>query len=340
MRKYIFISIVIFAILSSWVLIEDLNFFVPENWPQPVYDFKQNKLTKEKIELGRILFYDPILSKNNKISCASCHSSYGAFAHVDHALSHGIYDSIGTRNVPGLINLAWQPAFRWDGGIDNLDEFSIMPITHPKEMGEQMSSVVSKLNQSSFYKNLFFHSFQDSVITKEKLLKSLSQFLLTLVSYNSKYDSVMRKQASFTKQESNGYQIFKSYCNVCHQEPLFTNFSYQNNGLPIDSALNDYGRFLVTQNPKDSFLFKVPTLRNIEYSFPYMHDGRFKKLSEVIKHYTSGIVSTSTLSLSLQKKISLTTNEKIDLIAFLLTLSDRTFVFNPDFQFPKQLLTH
>ena len=215
-----------------------------------------------------------------------------------------------------------------------------MPLTHPKEMGEQMNSIVSKLNQSAFYKSLFFQSYQDSVISKEKLLKSLSQFLLTLVSYNAKYDSVMRKQASFTKQESNGYQIFKANCNVCHQEPLFTNFSFQNNGLPMDSTLNDYGRFLVTQNTVDSFLFKVPTLRNIEYTFPYMHDGRFKKLSEVIKHYNSGIISYSTLSSSLQKKISLTTNDKIDLIAFLMTLSDRTFVFNPDFQFPKQLLTN
>ena len=137
--------------------------------------FKQNKLTKEKIELGRILFYDPILSKNNKISCASCHSSFGAFAHVDHALSHGIYDSIGTRNVPGLINLAWQPAFRWDGGIENLDEFSVMPLTHPKEMGEQMNSIVSKLNQSSFYKNLFFHSFQDSWLRRVKAWEYASQ---------------------------------------------------------------------------------------------------------------------------------------------------------------------
>ena len=339
MRKYIFISIFIFVTLTSWILIEEVIFIVPENWPQPVYDFTKNKLTKEKIELGRILFYDPILSKNNKISCSSCHSSFGAFAHVDHALSHGIYDSIGTRNVPGLMNLAWQPSFRWDGGIEKLDEFSIMPITHPKEMGEQMNSVVSKLNQSSFYKSLFFKSYQDSVITKEKLLKSISQFLLTLVSYDSKYDSVMRKQASFNKQELNGYQIFKANCNVCHQEPLFTNFSYQNNGLPVDSSLNDYGRFMVTQNPTDSFLFKVPTLRNIEYTFPYMHDGRFKKLSEVIKHYTSGIISSPALSASLRKKISLITNDKIDLISFLLTLSDRTFVFNPDFQFPKQLLT-
>jgi cytochrome c peroxidase len=149
MRKYIFISVFIFVTLTSWVLIEEVYFIIPENWPQPVYDFKQNKLTKEKIELGRILFYDPILSKNNKISCASCHSSFGAFAHIDHALSHGIYDSIGTRNVPSLVNLAWQPAFRWDGGIESLDEFSIMPLTHPKEMGEQMNSILSKLNYSS-----------------------------------------------------------------------------------------------------------------------------------------------------------------------------------------------
>ena len=338
MKKNILISILILFTLTSLIIIEDVDFYVPENWPKPVYNFKNNKLTVQKIQLGRVLFYDPILSKNNTISCASCHSPFGAFAHVDHALSHGIYDSIGTRNVPGLMNMAWQTHFKWDGEVTNLDEFSVIPITHSREMGENINHVIKKLNESPLYKKLFYQAYGDSIVSKEKLLKSLSQFVLMMVSYNSKYDSVMRKQASFTKQEKNGYQLFKANCAVCHQEPLFTNYSFQNNGLPIDTSLNDYGRFTVTQNPSDSFLFKVPTLRNIEYTFPYMHDGRFKKLSEVIRHYTSGITNSSTLAEPLRKRIELSSNDKIDLISFLLTLSDRKFVFNPDLQFPKEIL--
>jgi cytochrome c peroxidase len=162
--------------------------------------------------------------------------------------------------------------------------------------------------------------------------------MLTLVSANSKYDKVMQEQETFTAQEKNGYIIFKNNCGTCHTEPLFTNTKFANNGLPIDTVLKDFGRMKITNNAADSLLFKVPTLRNIEYSFPYMHDGRFKKLSQVINHYTNDIQASATLSSALKRPITLSANDKVDLIAFLLTLSDKEFVFNPKHQYPKEIL--
>lgn len=312
-------------------------FTIPQNWPKPVYDFSKNPLTEEKIELGRALFYDPILSADNTISCANCHSQYSAFTHIDHALSHGIGDSIGTRNSPALMNLAWQNSFMWDGAINHLDMQALAPISHPNEMGEKIEHVPGKLQRSALYPSLFFKAFNDSVITGETTLKAIAQFMLTIVSANSKYDSVMSKQAAFTTQEQNGYQLFQKNCNSCHAEPLFTNGLFENNGLSLDTTLNDFGRMKITQNSDDSLKFKVPTLRNIEFSYPYMHDGRFKKLSDVLKHYTSGIHQSKTLAKQLQKPIILSSNERVDIIAFLLTLSDKEFLFNPAFSYPKNI---
>lgn len=336
----IVIATLIVFVSLAFTVFDKYVFEVPKGWPEPAYDFKTNPLTREKIELGRVLFYDPLLSKNNTISCASCHSPYNAFAHVDHELSHGIYDSIGKRNAPALMNLAWQRSFMWDGAVKNLNEQALTPITHPKEMGEDMDNLIRKLQASALYSDLFFTAYGDRNITKERVLKSLAQFLLSLVSANSKYDSVMRKQSQFTLQEKNGYRLFKSHCASCHKEPLFTDGSFKNNGLPVNSQIVDYGLMGVTHNKKDSFYFKVPTLRNIAFSFPYMHDGRFKKLSEVVNHYTGGIQHSQLLSRELEQAIELTSNEKVDLISFLLTLSDKEFVFNSDFQFPKILLNN
>jgi len=312
---------------------------IPDNWPQPNYNFEKNPLNKNKIELGRVLFYDPILSQNGTISCASCHSPFNAFAHVDHRLSHGIYDSIGTRNAPALMNLAWQKSFMWDGAINHIDMQALAPISNPIEMNENIENVVHKLQKSSLYPLLFLKAFGDSSITGEKVLKAIAQFQITLVSSNAKYDSVMRKQAVFTAQEQSGYELFKKNCNSCHTEPLFTNNEFANNGLPVDELLNDFGKWKISQQPADSLKFKVPTLRNIEFTFPYMHDGRFKKISEVLNHYTKNIVTSPTLAPELKNKIVLSSNDKVDLTAFLLTLSDRHFVFNPDYSYPKNIFS-
>ncbi len=316
--------------------LKDIAFETPANWPTPSYDFSRNPLSPSKIELGRELFYDPVLSKNNSISCASCHSQFTAFTHVDHSLSHGIDDRIGTRNSPALMNLAWHSSYMWDGSVNHLDMQALAPISHPDEMGEKIEAVVGKLQKSKPYRLLFFKAFGDSTATGERTLKALSQFMLTLVSSNSKYDSVMRKQAQFTLQEKNGYTLFQKNCGSCHKEPLFTNLQFENNGLDIDTTLNDFGRMNVTKDRADSLKFKVPTLRNIEFSYPYMHDGRFKKLSQVLKHYTSGIHHSTTLAKPLLNQIVLSSNDKVDLTAFLLTLTDKDFLFNPKYSFPKK----
>lgn len=317
--------------------IDEQNFTQPNQWPKPVYHFEKNRLTKEKILLGRVLFYDPILSNDSSISCNSCHSPFSAFTHVDHALSHGIHDSIGTRNSPALMNLAWQKSFMWDGAINNLDMQSLAPISHPAEMASNINDVIKKLNRSKLYKKLFLTAFEDSIATSQHTLKAIAQFMLTIISCNSKYDRVMHNEDKFSLQEENGYTIFKKNCASCHTEPLFTNGEFENNGIGIDPSLNDVGRRKITQKAEDELKFKVPTLRNIEFSYPYMHDGRFKKLLDVLNHYSSGIKPGKTLSNQLKQNIELTSNDKVDLMAFLLTLSDKKFLFDSKFAYPKEV---
>ncbi len=325
-------------IIGIWLLSMQKHqtaFSIPNQWPEPNYNFKDNPLDSLKILIGRHLFYDPILSADNSISCESCHSPYTAFAHTDHAVSHGIYDSIGNRNAPAIMNLAWQKSFMWDGAINHLDKLPLAPISHPSEMGSNINEVLKKLKQSPKYRQLFSKAYGDTTINSERVLKSMSQFLLTLVSAESRYDLVMTKKAVFTDQEANGYQLFKTHCGNCHTEPLFTKGQFENNGLPISKSLKDLGRYNITLKQEDSLKFKVPTLRNIEFTAPYMHDGRMTSLTEVLKHYTAGIHHSSTLSPDLKKGIVLSSAEKIDVIAFLLTLSDTEFIFNPSHQYPK-----
>ena len=311
-----------------------LPLVVPTGWPKPVYDLKKNKTTQEGFILGNNLFYDPILSRDSTISCASCHLSFTAFTHADHSLSHGIEGRFGKRNSIALENLAWSPSFMWDGGLNNLEQQAINPITNRLEMDNTMANAVNAVNRSSKYRRLFYLAFNDSTVNAKTLLKALAQFTVMLESYNSKYDSVMRKEegVAFTASEQNGYTLFKQHCNSCHTEPLFTNYSFQNNGLAPDTALNDLGRMLITHDEKDRYKFKVPSLRNIEFSAPYFHDGRVNKLKEAIEHYTSGIAETPSLAKELRHKIVLSAAEKKDLAAFLKTLSDRAFLYNAAFR--------
>ncbi len=332
------ISITISAIAACVSLlsftITEVKLIYPGYFPFPEYDLSKNRLDTSIIALGRHLFYDPVLSADNTISCASCHSPYNAFSHTDHDVSHGINDQVGTRNAPALFNLAWQKTFMWDGAINHLDMQALAPISHPKEMGETIASVVKKLNGAAFYRKTFYTAYHDSAITGEKVLKALAQFQLTLISANAKYDQVRQGKANFTVQEENGYRLFLHYCNACHTEPMFTNYTFASNGLPVDTTLNDYGRWMVTKKNEDSLLFKVPSLRNLSYTYPYMHDGRFKKLQQVLNHYTNGVQQHKSLSKELKKTIALSSDEKVDLLAFLLTLNDPGFVFNQKHQHP------
>jgi len=332
-------GVVLFILLSvfSIAFISPLEseFIKPANFPKPKYNFQKNPFDSNKINIGRALFYDPILSKDSTISCASCHSNYTAFAHVDHALSHGIADRIGFRNAPALMNLAWHENFMWDGAINNLEMQALAPLTNHLEMDENLNLVLEKLNRSVFYKSLFKQAYGDDVISTDRFLKSITQFLLQMVSASAKYDSVKNGNAIFTSQEKKGYHIFKKNCATCHAEPLFTSFKFEQNNLPVDPNLKDMGRMRITQNAQDSIRFKVPTLRNIAFTFPYMHDGRFSKLQDVLHHYENIDLLTSN---NKRIKIRLNKAEKVDLTAFLLTLDDQKFLFNPALAFPKELL--
>lgn len=318
----------------------EVYFTIPEFWPKPEYNFSKNPLSQEKIQLGRALFYDPLLSADNTISCSSCHSQYNAFTHSDHKLSHGIADQIGTRNAPALQNLAWRNSFMWDGSAHHLDAQALAPLTNPIEMNETLEHIVAKLQRSNKYPKAFYAAFGDSIVTGQRTLQALSQFMVTLVSSNSKYDKVMRKEKgfSFSESESKGYLLFKNNCASCHKEPLFTNDRFESNGLEPDSLLKDIGRMKITGHRKDSLLFKVPSLRNVEVSYPYMHDGRFANLQMVLFHYTNGIHNSKTLPKQLRKKMNLSEDDKRNLINFLKTLTDEEFLRNKDYSFPREFL--
>ena len=329
-----FVTIAFLCVAFAVHKTSPIYFAVPKTWPKPHYDFSKNPITEEGFQLGRHLFYDPIMSRDSTISCASCHLQATGFTHVDHALSHGIEGKIGTRNSMVLINLAWKKDFLWDGGANHLDVQPLNPITSPFEMDETLEHVVAKLQKRDQYKHLFEAAFGTSKITGQLTLKALSQFMLMLKSSNSKYDKVMRDQEIFSESEQKGYGLFKRNCAACHTEPLFTSDQFEYNGLPIDTTLNDIGRMKITSKEEDYMRFKVPTLRNIQFTFPYMHDGRFKTLNEVIKHYNS-IQKNKRIPKELAEPMQLSDNDRTDLVAFMKTLTDTEFLFNPRFSYPK-----
>ena len=304
----------------------DVKEVIPPGWPTPFYNYSNNPLTADGFTLGRTLFYDPILSLDNTISCGSCHQQFAAFSHSGHDVSHGIYGLLGTRNAPALQNLNWNTSFMHDGGILNIEVMPLGPITNPVEMNETMTNVVSKLSASGKYKQLFTNAFGDDLINSQRIFKAIAQFMGTMYSYNSKYDMVKLGKDNFTAQEQNGYDLFVQKCASCHTEPLFTDYQFRNNGLSVNVLYNDSGRAHITGNPNDRYKFKTPSLRNIEKSGPYMHDGRFTTLNQCLEHYNSGIVISPTLDAQLQSGIPLSSQEKSDIIAFLNTLTDTKYL--------------
>jgi cytochrome c peroxidase len=316
---------------------QEIKFVRPKGWPKPVYDLKGNKLTEAGFKLGRKLFYDPILSRDGSISCANCHTQWSAFTHVDHGLSHGINGLKGKRNSLALSNLAWNKAFMWDGGINNLEVQPLGPITNPVEMDNTLENVVKKLDTSVAYRSRFYLAFGDSQVTGQRVLKAIAQFTVMFESFNSKYDKYTRHEpgGDFTSQELNGYKIFREKCESCHKEPLFTDYSFKNVGLPLDAGLRDFGRMSVTHDPGDSLKFKVPSLRNVAMSYPYMHDGRFNTIRQVLDHYTNTIVQSPTIAEEFKKPMVLTDQDKKDIIAFLQTLTDKDFLFDARLKYPK-----
>lgn len=300
-----------------------------------------NPQTVEGIALGKKLFFDKILSANGTQACASCHNPQNAFTD-NTPTSAGIDGIFGTRNSMPLFNLAWNytERFNWDGTALSLERQAEEPVENPIELHNNWENVVSKLQDHPDYPELFRLAFKTSIITKELTTKAIAQFERTLISANSKFDRYTLGETTLTPQELNGLDVFlredKGDCFHCHgnpNNPLWTDNQFHNNGL--DATFTDLGLGGVTGDPNDNGKFKSPSLRNLAYTAPYMHDGRFATLDEVIDHYSEGLQNSTTID-PLMKKIDqggvqLSETDKADLKAFLLTLSDPSFINNPDF---------
>lgn len=314
---------------------QPLELQIPAGFPAPQYSFTGNPLTKEGFELGRKLFYDGRLSKDGNFPCASCHQQFAAFATFDHPLSHGFDNQFTLRNAPGLFNMAWNKEMHWDGGITNIEVQPLAPITAPNEMAEDVNNVINKLKADEVYPKMFTAAFGDETINSQRMLFAITQFVNSMVSGNSKYDKVKQGLATFTQTEQNGYTLFQSKCATCHNEPLFTDHSFRNTGIPVDPFINDYGRMRITNKKEDSLKFKVPSLRNVALTFPYGHDGRFSSITSVLDHYSSGIQNGPTTDPLVKNMIPLSNFDKFYLLEFLKTLTDSTFITDKRFAQPE-----
>jgi cytochrome c peroxidase len=309
---------------------------ISKSFPRPALPL-DNPLTQEGVALGRSLFSEPLLSVNNAQSCSSCHGQGKAFTDGK-AVSIGAEGKSGFRNAMALMNLAWKSSFFWDGRASSLREQILQPIQNPIEMHESLSNVVTKLCGTTNYPAAFDRTFGTREITSDRIVRALEQFLLVQVSHNSKFDRVLRGETSFTPGEQRGFELFHTEydprrgqfgadCFHCHGGPLFQSQSFANNGL--DAEFADSGRYKVTRLQGDAGKFAVPSLRNIAITGPYMHDGRFKTLYEVVEHYATGVKRSATLDPNLAKHpeggVPLSAIDKRALIAFLETLTDEKF---------------
>jgi cytochrome c peroxidase len=314
-----------------------ITFKVPSNFPPLAYDLQDNPITEKGFELGRKLFYDGRLSSDGTISCGFCHEQQNAFTHHGHTVSQGVDGQTGTRNSPSIQNLGWQTSFMFDGATDHLNLQPILPITNPIEMNGNFSQIVAMMNGDAEYRKLFGLAFPGKPINTENMLKAMGQFLVMVTSSNSRFDKYRRNEdgGTLTPDELDGYAIFNQKCASCHATDLFTDNSFRNNGLAVNPIVNDVGRYRVTLVDADKYKFKVPSLRNIEKTKPYMHDGRFFTLEAVLDHYSSGIVNSATLDPSLNNGgalgIPLTSLEKTKIIAFLKTLTDNQYLTDSRF---------
>ncbi|HYG52782.1 MAG TPA: cytochrome c peroxidase [Flavobacteriales bacterium] len=319
----------------------------PQGFPQMEIP-EDNPMTVEGVELGRKLFYDEILSLDYSISCGSCHAPYAGFSDTAQ-YSKGVNGALGNRQAMALINLGYSSGFFWDGRAATLEQQILGPVPNPVEMHLEWTEAVNRIQNHATYPYLFKKAFNTYEISKELVAKAIAQFLRTMISGNSKFDKVLHLQDSFTTDEAYGYDLFMrdknesagivgGDCFHCHPAPIFyqLNTEYLNNGL--DASFTDLGRGQFTGNVNDNGKFKIPTLRNIELSAPYMHDGRFTTLDQVVEHYSTGLQNSATIS-PLMKEVDnggllLPPYEKSCIIAFLKTLTDYEFINNPEFKDP------
>lgn len=303
-----------------------------------------NPLTEEGIALGRKLFFDRSLSADNTLACAGCHRPPEGFTDI-RQFSIGVTGEAGVRNSMPLVNLAWNTnnAFNWDGSAQSIEEQILGPVTNPIEMNNTWENVVATLSVEEVYITEFDQAFGTTIITKELVTKAIAQFIRTIVSGDSKFDRHLRNEATLTPLETEGLAVFldesRGDCFHCHgspSNPLWTDNAFHNNGL--DETFTDLGLGQITGDPNQFGLFKSGSLRNLAYSAPYMHDGRFATLDEVIDHYSEGLVFSETIDPLMkavaQGGVQLSTEDKAALKAFLLSLSDPGLANNPEYQNP------
>jgi cytochrome c peroxidase len=300
---------------------------IPAGFSDPVIP-EDNALTKSRIKLGKKLFYDPILSVDSTISCSSCHLQEHAFSD-NVAFSKGVEDRLGFRNSPSLANVAYQPLLMWDGGVATIELQVFAPIDDHAELDFNMVLACDRLKASETYTKMSQEAYgrnPDSFV----LTRALAAFERTLISGNSRYDQYKHQgqKDALTANELSGLELFESHCTGCHSGVNFTDYTFQNNGLY--EAYADTGRARITWKYEDRGKFKVPSLRNIEVTAPYMHDGSMATLHDVIDHYINGGSDHPNKS-PLIKPFVLSAPEVEDLIAFLKTLTDMTFINNPEF---------
>lgn len=309
-----------------------------------------NPVTVEGAKLGRFLFYDPILSQDSSVSCSSCHQQAAAFSDAPKAFSTGVNQIMGSRNTPPLFNLAWYPAMFWDGRATSIEEQVFHPVRSHEEMHLDWNIATQRLQQSAFYKPLFEGAFGNASIDSLLIAKAIAQFERTLISNNSKYDRVLRGESHFTEDELQGLilvnEMDKGDCLHCHitdANALGTTAKFSNNGLDaIFDASNyqDKGLGNTTKNLSDNGKFKIPSLRNVALTAPYMHDGRFQTLEEVVDFYNSQVHPSANVDHKMRTALDggahLTKREKQQIVAFLHTLTDSVFIQNPEFSNPFQ----
>lgn len=341
MNKWVIITLLIVVSIVSCKKDEHkaTPYTLVQPYKFPLYPKGNDKgLTEEGIKLGRRLFYDPILSGDSTISCATCHLQIDGFSDK-RQFSEGIDGSLGDRQAMPIINIAWMNKLFWDGRAAGVKAQALEPVENPIEMKAHWSIVVKDLKKNDIYVKMFDDAFPDKEITKDLAADAISQFEKTLISSNSKFDKFLKGQYTLTDQEQRGSDLFFSEqadCFHCHSGALATNLQFHNNGL--DATHEDKGLENFTKNVNDRGKFKTPTLRNISFTAPYMHDGRFSTLDEVLDFYSSGVQMSSTIDplmeFSAQGGVTLNTQEKADLKAYLLLLNDEEFLNNPDFMTP------
>ncbi len=338
--KLYFIMHIPFSILCLPLLIFILGacqpqkeFTFPAHFPPPIIP-DRNPMTEPGINLGKRLFFDTNLSNSGRISCASCHLPSHSFADSI-PLSLGDKGLILDRHTPTLINLAWMPELFWDGGAKNLESSIFAPLTHTKEMNMSLHQITSRLNQGVSYLKQFKATFGTDSVYSAYIARALAQYLRTLIAANSPFDQYfLTKDSTFLSTKAfQGYLLFQKHCQACHPPPLFTDNQYHNIGLNKTFPPNNegiyQGRFRISLDSTDIGKFKTPTLRNIARTAPYMHDGRFTTLEEVLQHYSHQVQSSATLdpfffqNKTNSPRIELSPSEQEAIIAFLNTLTEQ-----------------